>query len=967
MFGQQAETNPVKGKISDLAGNPLPGASIVVEGTTSGTLTGVDGTFTIACPKDKALVISYVGYKTQKITVTSAETITITLEEDFNKIDEILVVGIGYGTMRKSDLTGSIASVSSDNLKQGVVTSAEQSLQGKIAGLTVIQPSGDPSVGAALRIRGGSTLGLSMGDNAPLIVVDGIPGVDLNDINPLEIASVDVLKDASACAIYGSRASNGVIIVTTKGVNKGKSVEYVGYYGTASVAHNLDLLSADDWRNYVKTNKITNATDYGGSTDWQKALEQTGTAQSHTLSFSNASDDGGYHVTLSYLRNDGVVATSHLERFGGSLSAYQYTLDHKLRLEAGVHTNFDSYSTMQDNMYWYAYNLSPVIPIFDHTGAYSAVAGTNYYNAVEVEKDRTSQNGRTRILGYGKAELDILKGLKGVVNVSYEYDNLQQNLYIPTYAQYLGQQDVGFGQKAMNQFTNAQLETYLTYNKDLGVHKFGIMAGYSYLDHIDDYTNAQRFGFTTDLFSYNNLGAGYNAQQGDVSSYKDEWTLVSFYGRVNYSLLGRYLLTATLRDDGSSKFGANNKWGLFPSASVAWRISDEDFMKGISWLNSLKLRVGYGVTGNSSDLPPYKSLYLVGTTANPTTANPNGVSAPFYNPTTGIWMQSYGPAQNANPDLKWESCATTNIGIDFGLFNHITGSIEWYQKNTTNLLFNYNVPVPPYLVGTQFANVGSLSNKGIEGNFNINIVRRKDFTVDANLNIAHNVNEVTKIYNNQYNSTSSLELGSLYGLPGMTGVYSQTLQPGHAVGTFWGPKVHGLDSNGKYIVDTFNRDLGNVQPKVTIGFGMNFTYKHFDLSFSTYGMFGEKVLNATAMIMNDPTRLPTFNVPKSFLTSGIKQTAVPADIGYWVQDASFLRLQSVTLGYTIPINKLGFQKVRIYATGENLFVITHYQGIDPEISIENLASPGIEGIVSPGNNYFYPKPRTYTFGLNLSF
>lgn len=954
-YGQETEKATVNGIIVDNAGEPLAGASVTVEGTTNGVLSDSKGAFTLTTARGNTLVISFMGYKTQKVVASSSENLTVKLEDNSILLSEATVVVVGYGTMRKSDLTGAIASVSSDNLKKGVVTSSEQLLQGKVAGLTIIQGSGDPSVGASVRLRGGTSLSAA---NSPLFVVDGIPGVDINSIQPSEITSMDVLKDASAAAIYGSRGANGVIIITTNRSQKGKSTEYSGYVAVSQVSHHLDLLSADQWRKYVRDNNVVNASDYGGNTDWQKELEQTGVSHSHTLSFNNATDNGGYHISLNYLNNQGVIKTSFLERTGLSASGFHYTFNKRLKLEAGINTNFDRWSVTDDQMFIRAYNLNPTIPVRDKDGNFSNVPGQLYENPVEILTDRSSEDTRHRLLGFGKAELEVVKGLKAVVNVSYEYNSHQSALYIPTYR--VNSSTNGNGSKSLGDYRNKQLETYLSYSKDFGVHKMVLMGGYSYLDNMADGFGAYRQGFSTDQFGYNNLGAGYDAQSGDVYSYKNSSKLVSFYGRINYTLMGRYMFTGTLREDGSSKFGANNKWGVFPSASVAWRITDESFMKGIGWLNNLKLRLGYGVTGNQDAIPSYASLYIIGTST-------STGSVPYYDAASGKWLQSYGPSQNPNPELKWESTATTNLGVDFSLFNRINGTVEIYQKNTYDLLHTYLVPTPPYVVGYQLANVGDMSNKGIEFSLNANVLKTKDFTWDVNFNISHNLNKVTKLSNQTYQA-DAFTYGNLNTLPGMTGIYAETLRKGYAVGTFWGPKCHGIDDNGKFVVDTFSSNLGNYQPKLNLGVGMNFSYKNFDLAVSGYGMFGQKVLNATAMVLNDNTRLPFYNVTDEFLSSGIKQT--PSFNSYWVQDASFFRLQSVTLGYNLKLKKFGVDRIRLYLTGENLFIITRYKGIDPEVSIASLDYGGIEGLVStadPKTNYLYPKARTFSFGVNVSF
>ena len=961
-YGQGTEKVSVNGIILDNAGLPLIGATVTVEGTTSGTMSDINGAFSLETTKGKTLVVSFVGYKTQKLVATSSDKLSLKLEEDYVTLGEATIVVVGYGTMRKSDLTGAIASVSAENLKKGVVTSTEQMLQGKVAGLTVIQGSGDPSQGASVRLRGGTSLGMN-GNNAPLYVVDGIAGVDINSIQPSEIVSMDVLKDASSSAIYGSRGANGIIQITTNRASKGKTMQYSGYVATAMVAHHLDLLSGNQWRQYVRDNKITNAVDYGGNTDWQKELEQTSTSQSHALTFNSGTEDGGYHVALNYLKNDGVIKTTYLERMGISASAYQFALNHKLKVEAGVNSNFDTWSVLDNRIFVRAYNLNPTIPVYDENGKFSKVNNTLYENPVEILTDRTSVDTRHRFLGYTKAELEFFKGLKGTVSLSYEYNSHQAGLYKPTYAVLEGSSSVGFGQKTLDDTRNKQLEAYLTYNKDMGDHKVNLMGGYSYLDNTYDGFGALRQGFNTDLFTYNNLGAGYDAQAGDVYSYKGNSRLISFYGRLNYGFKSRYLFTATVRRDGSTRFGSNHKWGLFPSASLGWRISDESFMKNISWMSNLKLRASYGVTGNQSNIPDYASQYIIGTST--PGANNTSTAVPYFDSKSAQWKLSYGPSQNANPDLKWESTATFNVGLDFGLFNRINGSIEVYQKKTSDLLSMYNVPVPPYLVGFQLANVGDLSNKGIELTLSSNIVKSRDFSFDVNFNIAHNVQTVDKLSNATFQvnpdptKPQAVPEGSLNGLSGMSGVYTQTLRPGYAVGTFWGQKYQGLDANGKYVLSGDSSDLGNVQPKISLGFGMNFMYKQFDLGISTYGMFGQKVLNATGMMLNDGTRLPVYNVTDDFLKSGIKDS--PKFSSYWVQDASFLRLQSVTLGYSIVLKKLAIEKLRVYVTGENLFVFTKYKGVDPEVSTEGLSQPGIDI-----NNY-YPKPRTFSFGVNVSF
>ncbi|WP_353196835.1 TonB-dependent receptor [Parapedobacter defluvii] len=931
----------------------LTGVS-VVSASGAGTVTDGDGKFTLSVTRGETLTFSYVGYQT--VTETAGPEMFIELLPTAAVLDEVVVVGVGYGTMRKSDLTGAIASVSAKDLRKGVITSAEQLLQGKVAGLTVTQPSGDPTQGSALRLRGGTSLSAS---NSPLIVVDGIPGVDMNTVQPSEIVSIDVLKDASAAAIYGSRGANGVIIVTTNRETGQRSMSYNGYVAVGNAANQLDLLSANQWRDYVRKNNVAGAVDYGGDTDWQNELQRTAVSNSHTLAFSNGGKDSGFSGSFSYLDAQGIIKKSSLNRLAGSVTGYQYGLNKRLKMEASVHANKDTYQPTNMSIYQLAYNLNPTLPVMQD-GQYTQIGGTQNNNPVEVLNNRKDDQTRTRILGFGKAELEIVEGLKGVVNGSYEYNSQQGRFYQPSYA-YDGRSDRGYGRRNLGDYTNLQLETYLTYDKTFqNAHRLNLMGGYSYLNNTYEGFGAERRGFDTDLFDYNNLAAGIDFRLGDVYSYKGQAKLISFFGRVNYVYDDRYMVTATLRRDGSSRFGANHKWGFFPSASAAWRISEESFMEGTrDWLNNLKLRIGYGVTGNQDGIGEYRSLSLMGT----------GGGA-YYDQATDSWKQSYGITQNPNPDLKWESTAQTNIGIDIAFLGRFNATIDAYIKKTSDLLYTYNVPQPPYLYDKMLANVGDLSNRGIELTLGANLINNDRFTWNANLVMAHNKQKVDRLSNDIY-QTDAVPSGNLHDLTGMSGVFTQLLKEGYAVGTFWGPKFLGLDDDGKFILETddagnvIQQYLGNAQPTLSLGFATDFAYRGFDLNIAANGMFGQKILNAQAMNISYPGRLPGYNILDSWLDKNVTEGPIYSD--YWIEDGSFLRLQSVTLGYTLPVHNAWFSRIRVYATGENLLTFTGYSGLDPEVNFSGLNSPGIDKSIGPGDNYYYPRAKTFSFGINLSF
>lgn len=959
-----AQTFVAKGVVTDSQREPLIGAYVKVENTKDGTVTDVNGNFSLKCNKDATIEISYIGYVTQKLKASAD--MNVMLENDAKMLDETVVVGVGYGTMRKSDLTGSIASVQAKDLKQGVITSTEQMLQGKVAGLSVVQSSGSPEAGSTLRLRGGTSLSAS---NGPLIVVDGIAGVDFNSVQPSEIVSIDVLKDASAAAIYGSRGANGVVIVTTN--RQGSDVEkrtmqYNGYVAFASVAKQLDMLSANQWRGYVRENNLGGALDYGADTNWQKELLRTAVTHSHNVNFSTTRKNNGFRASITYNSNEGVIKRNNMERLAGSFSGFQYGLNGHLRMEAGVNANFDKWNPIDSRIFERELNLNPTFPVRNSDGSFAQLNGTNTENPVELNTNRTQDNKRHRFLGYGKVELEIISGLKATANGSYEFQHTTGGLFKPTYAQMEGQSEKGWAQRTYAEYTNRQIEAYLSYDKTFAEeHHLNAMAGYSFLDNINEGFGATRSGFETNAFGYNNLAAGTDYRQTDVYSYKSKTKLISFFGRVNYNYAGRYMFTATVRRDGSSVFGANHKWGTFPSASLAWRISDEKFMESTrSWLDNLKLRVGYGVTGNQSGVSAYKSIAVL-----------SASGASYYDSASQTWKNSYVQAQNVNPDLKWESTAQWNVGLDFGFINRIHGTLEWYHKKTSDLLWTYPVPQPPYIVGTMLANVGTMVNRGVELTLGANILRTKDFTLDANASLSYNHQEITKLSNNTYQAVG-LQAGSLHNIRGLSNTYSQVIKEGYPAGTFWGPKCTGIDDDGKYFLDKGEDGngyyLGSAMPKWNLGLSLSATYKDFDLSVAGYGMFGHKILNATRMQLFDASRLPAQNTLDDFITSGVKDNPTYSD--YFIENGNFFRLQSVTLGYTIPKTKrFGFERIRLYVTGENLFCITGYKGTDPEVYVPDnvLNGPGIDRLITDSQSgdgaTYSPRPRTFTIGLNLSF
>ena len=951
--GVNAQSLTATGTVVDSNHEPLIGATVRIVGQQgSGSITDLRGQFSLDTNQGAILEISYVGYLTKQ--VKAGKDLRIILTEDANVLDETVIVGVGYGTMRKSDLTGAIASISAKDMKQGVITSTEQLLQGKVAGLSVIQSSGAPEAGASIRLRGGTSLSAS---NGPLVVVDGIPGVDINSVQPNEIVSMDILKDASAAAIYGSRGANGVIIVTTNrqgGDVEQSTMQYNGYVAFATASKKLDLLFANQWRGYVRERQLLSANDYGASDDYQDALLRTAISHSHNFSFSNSKKNSGYRASITYNNNQGVIERSSMNRLAGSLTAYQTGWQGRLRIDEGINANFDNWHPVDTRIFERMTNVNPTFPIYNPDGSFAQQPGVNTENPVELNTNRDDDQKRHRFLAYAKVELDIIDGLKYTVNGSYEQNATNNGVYKPTYARLEGQSMSGWGQRTFGNYTNKQLETYLTFDKQIAeLHRLNLMAGYSYLNNVYDGFGAQRSGFDTDKFLYNNLAAGTDFKQGDVYSYKGEATLISFFGRANYTYAEKYMATATIRRDGSSRFGDNHKWGVFPSVSLAWRISNEKFMEGTNgWLDNLKLRAGFGITGNQDGIGEYKSLPTIGIAGITKNAD-------------GTWKNTYAQNQNPNPNLKWEETAQWNIGLDFSMFNRLHGSLELYLKKTSDLLWTYPVPQPPYPFGTMLANVGDMENKGFELTLGYNAIRTNDLTLDVNASLSYNHQEITKLSNDQYEAVG-LQAGSLHGLAGMSNMYAQTIREGYPAGTFWGPRCSGIDADGHYIIDKGPNDegyyLGSAQPKWNVGLSISGSYKNFDFSVAGYGMFGQKVLNATRMVLFDPNRFPAENVLDDAMTSGITEAPVYSD--YFIENGSFFRLQSLTLGYSLPKPQLfGLSRLRVYVTGENLLCLTGYKGLDPEVQIPDnvLSDPGIDKFNS------YPRPRTVSVGINIGF
>ena len=953
-----AQQGTVTGKVIDDLGEPVIGANVVVKGTTTGVITDVDGNFSLTVKdlKKDVISVSFVGYNTVDEPLRGRTKIGIKLESSVINLGE--VVAIGYGTQTRRQITGSVANVSEEEFNKGLTRDASDLLQGKVAGLTITSGSGDVTRGSQIRLRGTSTL---QNDQGPMIVIDGVPGGDMSTVSPSDIESISVLKDASSAAIYGSRSAGGVILITTKRGQGGKTqVSYDGYVAMSTLANKPDLLTADEWRDYAKNNGYADTMgqydQYGASTDWFDVISRTGISQNHALSLSGGTSKSNYRASVTYLKNDGVIRDNSSERLNFRFQFQQRAINDRLRIGltgAGTMMNF---TPTYGYNFVLAYNMLPVWPVYNADGTWHEEVGYDQGNPLHNIEANTRENKGVRFYGTGDLQFTITDGLNIKAMLYKSRNQMEYSQYYDSTTD-AGRDDGGYAYRSSNTRDKELMEWTLDYDKTFNeIHKVNGLLGYSWEENTYQSMSAANRSFTTDGLGANNLGAGQDLRPSDVSSSKNEYRLISMFARANYSYGEKYMVTATIRRDGSSKFGANHKWGWFPSASAAWGISQEAFMEDVKWVSDLKLRAGWGITGNQDGLSPYKTLELY------------GANSKYYD--NGKWLTDYKISQNANPDLKWEETSMFNVGLDFQLFKgRLGGTIEYYSKQTTDMLYTYTVPSPPYLYRSMMANVGDMSNKGIEVLLNFDAIKTKNFSWNTTLNLAHNKNEVTRLSNDQF-TTDRIYAGDAW-VRGGSGGTTHVVEEGYPIGQFYGWECEGI-KDGKYILKDMNDDgqiseddrtyIGDAQPDLTFGWNNSFRYKNIDFSFFFRGSLGQKVMNHVRMAYAQSGGLVGANALNDPLTYELKE--VPKYCSYYIEDGSFVRLDNVTLGYTFNTKGIDWlQKARIYATGQNLLLITGYKGLDPETNVgrnDGLA-PGVE------DREFYPKARTFTFGVNLTF
>jgi TonB-linked SusC/RagA family outer membrane protein len=948
----QPEAAPVeiRGVVADELGIPLQGVSIQLKGTKTGTHSDVSGKYTLVIPEQGTLLFTHTGFAPQEVETDGRSVINVRLMKVETKLNELVV--IGYGTQSKKDISGSISVVSEKDFNKGVTQTVADLLQGKVAGLTVTTETGDVTAKQTIRLRGTSSL---TGSSAPFVVIDGVPGMDMNSVSPQDIESISVLKDAAATAIYGSRSASGVILITTK---KGKAgqpkIQLNSYVAVDQVSNKPRLLTADEWRSYTKENGMdVTGLDVGGNTDWFKEIMRTGVSHNHNLSMSGGTDKSNYRASVNYLNREGIMRDNDMKRLNLLFSVNQKIWNDKVSLSlvgGSVQSDFSPTNSFNTVL---AYTMLPVYNIKNPDGSWFEKYDWEQGNPVHNLAENRNMTKTSQLYGNANIKAKLFDGFTAGLNLFKQRITQDSSRYnaITTQA---GRTDRGYAMRANSVWDKSLMEITGEYDKRFGNHHLIALGGYSYEENYMQYMKAANRGFITDQFEYNNLGAGENLFPGDVASSKEMNKLISFFGRVNYSYDSKYTASATLRRDGSSKFGSQHKWGLFPSVSAAWTISEEAFLKNTPAIDEIKLRVGYGVVGNQEGINPYNSIALYGR------------GDEYYD--NGRWRNTYKYAQNDNPNLKWEETSTMNAGIDFALLGgRLSGSLDYYIKKTTDLLYVYNVPVPPNLYPTTLANVGDMSNKGFEFTINTENIKTKDLRWTTTLNFATNKNMVNKLSNDLY-QTESIKTGGI-SLRGAGNLTSHIIEEGREVGTFYGWRSLGLDANGKYIFEDINHDgeinsldytyIGQAMPRFTYGIYNNVTYKRFNLSVFFRGVYGNDVLNNPRLQYGNTKWLPGSNVFKDALTNGIKDD--PKYSSYYIEKGSFLRLDNMSLSYNL-IEKgfKGISGLRLYVSAQNLFVITNFKGLDPEVNMSGLA-PGVMETV------FVPKARTYSFGVDINF
>jgi len=967
-----AQDRTVSGQVTDSdTDEAIPGVNILIQGTTQGTVTDIDGNYELSVPSGGVvLMYSYVGYKSQTIDIGTRTTINIALVADVTALSEIVVTG--YGTQEKKEITSAVASVKEKDFNQGNVNAAAELLQGRVAGLSIIRNNaGNPNGGFTARLRGMSTVGANV---EPLVVIDGIIGGDLNNVDPRDIASIDVLKDGSAAAIYGTRGSSGVIIVTTKSGKEGQfNVDLNAYWVMETIAREQDLLSASEWRQL--SSEINAGIDYGAETDWYDAITQTAYTQVYNLAMSGGSKQTTYRASINYREGDGTLLNTGFQRINARLNLTQKAMNDRLTLTFLTSGTFNQSEYGFDDAWRYATIYNPTAPIrdennpdFDQYGGYYQNVLFDYYNPVAILEQNTSDGSDKRLNVALRAAYEIIDGL--TIDAFYSLQTLSElrNEYYSKESFWQGMDRNGNARKESNNYYNQLFESTINWNKDFGRTNMTLLGGYSYQEFWHEGFFARGGDFVTDFFKYNNLDGAkeFSDGLGEVDSWKDSEKLIGFFGRVNFNIDETYFVSASVRQEGSSKFGIDNKWGTFPAVSAGVELAN---FIGSSSLDNLKFRVSWGVTGNRPQ-DSYLSLLRLGP----------GNSF-FYN---GEFIPSYAPVSNANPDLKWETKAEWNIGIDFSFRgSRIYGAFDWYIRNTSDLLYEFGVPQPPNLYNTAWMNVGEIKTSGIELALTWVAVQKSNFTYSATITPTYYIQQDLVSLGGSFNG-AEVEFGTQFlgamGAPGMSDVPLQRVAEGEPLGQIWTQVYEGIgpggdlllqDTDGNGTVDELDRQItGNGLPKFEFGWSNNFTFGSWDLGIFFRGVFGHDLLNKYRAFYEVPQGIGSYNTfqgafdLKNPETGAYMNSSSGLLSSYHVENAGFFSLDNMSLGYNINMDNSGaFRNIRVYLAANNVFMITGYKGPDPNPRFQDEN----DDVLVTGIDYRNRWVLTRSFSLGATF
>lgn len=964
---QQVE---VTGTVTDAVDrSSLPGVNILIKGTKRGTSSDIDGNFNLKVPSlSDTLVFSFIGYESKEVPISGRSSIDVRLSYKTYESDELVVVG--YGIQDPEEITGSVASVKSEDFVKGTVTDAAELVKGKIPGLNVNTPNANPISSSQINLRGVTTL---MSSTRPLVLVDGVPG-ELDEVSPQEIESIDVLKDGSAAAIYGTRGSNGVILITTKSVSDDipPTVEVNSYVNTQFFGNRVDFMNASEYRELVEKG-VAGAVDQGATTNWMDEVTQRPTSQVHDVSLSGGNQATNYVLSLRYEDLNGIVKQTNNRRIQPRLMVNHQMLDGLLNFDASITGFMQRYNagdrgvSYNDQVYRHAQKFNPTAPVRDENGNwFENLAYNDYKNPIGLLMETHGENQNNRIKLNGTVTVNPSDNLSLKLLGSRNYYNSVRGYYetkdhISTVRNGLN----GFASRGATKTQEDLLELTAEYILNPNeLHDVTILGGYSWNKVSSENYNMTNFDFPTDAFTYNNIGSGTALDDGRATlhSFQGEDKLVSVFSRINYSIDEKYLFMISIRREGSSKFGANNKWANFPAGSIGWNLHNEDFIKDISFLSKLRVRAGYGVTGS---IPRNRYLSL---------ARLEFSTNAYVN---GQWVQTVQPSTNPNPNLKWETKEEVNAGVDFGFLDgRISGTIDLYERTTNDMLWDYSVPTPPYLYKTITANAASMQNRGIEVGLNFIPVQTQDFQWNTSVNYSNNQNEVLSLSSDKF----QLEGGYFYA--GHTGgpvqQHTHRVEIGKPIGNFYGYKSVDVDEDGFWIIEGADGQpkpiseqqpedkqvLGNGLPSHYLNWNNTFDYKNFDLNVQMRGAFGFQILNGVRMNYEPPTAIGKGNLLSNsyhdvYGKRPLNQDQEQQYLSYYIEDGDYWKISKLTLGYNFSLDNPYVKRARVYASGTNLLTITGYSGIDPEVSTAGL-NPGWD------RRARYPAATTFTLGVSLT-